>query len=216
MQFHVEQGKTKIQREPSGYRFPANEWPNPLKSIMRKALPNVTSSRSLPQLPRIESTGGRLKHGSDLKESKRALQDLVFKRSVQSEVIDFLVDCQTHYTKERELAFPSERHDARHLLSLMEEVIQIPPTFDNSNKGSKLKRDEIIQEILHYPELYQSLTEMILEGRSAYETSDVASAESSTVGMAEHAVDAGVDDSGVVVPSSETVDEDIMRYLHSR
>ena len=215
MQFHVNDGRRKIQREPSGYRFPANEWPNPLKSLMRKALPNVALSKSLPQLPSMQSTGAKLRHGNDLKDSKRALHELVFKRSVQSEVIDFLVDCQTHYTKERDLAYPSDRHDQRQLLELMEEVIRIAPQFDNSNKASKLKRDEIIQEILRYPELYQSLTEMIIESRSAYETSDLISAESGVNETAENAVIAGHDDPEIV-PLSETVDEDIMRYLHSR
>ena len=213
MQFQVERGRRKIQREPSGYRFPANEWPNPLSSLLRKALPNASLSRSLPQLPSIQSTNSGLKN--DLKESKKALHDLVFKRSVQSEVIDFLAQCQTHYAKERDLAFPYERHDSRLLLGLLDELIRISPTFDNSDKASKSKRDETIQEILRFPELYQALTEMILESRSAYETSEVVSAETSTMEFKETSVTKKPDDSESL-PLSETVDEDIVRYLQSR
>ena len=211
LHFQVEDRQKRIQREPSGYKFPVNEWPNPLKSrLLLKTLPSTTQLRSVSLLPKVDSMSTATKSRNEARDSKKALHDLVSKRSVQSEVIDFLVQCQSHYSRERDLSFPGERQDMKHVIDCLHSISDIPVTFDDSDKSTKSRRNEMIQEVIRSPELYQLLTEMILESRFAYERSESPVLDSSLAENNQISSDLHT------VPISGTVDEDIMRYLHSR
>ena len=83
--------KFTIKKDVVGYSFPVNEWPHPLARERKKQLssPSKPSSSSSSLLP--------------LSDAKRALHDLVIKRSIQSEVLTYLQHCESHARKDKSL-----------------------------------------------------------------------------------------------------------------